>query len=185
MSNVEEEKGIVTQDVGDCGCGQNVQGRRPQYMPQFAPQQGGRRQYGQMYGGRPQQNAGFHRGPQYDARMAVRQSVSPSEKCSKDAERCFDDHAHKVNGKKLLAMIDRASFAMDDTRLFLDTHPDSKEAFAYFKKMEKIRNEAIKEYEIHCGPMLSYHSNATENGVWNWNEGPLPWNNDCCNGRRV
>ena len=90
-----------------------------------------------------------------------------------------------MNGKKLLSIIDKASFAMDDTRLFLDTHPDSKEAVAYFKKMKKIRNEAIKEYEMHCGPMLSYHTSDAGDENWNWNEGPLPWNNDCCDGRRM
>ena len=50
---------------------------------------------------------------------------------------------------------------MDDTRLYLDTHPDCKEAFIYYKKMEKIRNDAIKEYEIHCGSILSYRANET------------------------
>ena len=175
MSNVGEEKGIITQNIGgDCGCGQNVQGRRPQYMPQFAPQQGGRRQYGQR-----NQPAGRVQYGQYP------QSVSASGRRSEESGNQSFAHAHNVDEKKLLSIIDKASFAMDDTRLFLDTHPDSKEAAAFFRKMEKIRNEAIKEYEIHCGPMLAYHSSATGDGVWNWNEGPLPWNNECCNGRRV
>lgn len=85
----------------------------------------------------------------------------------------------------LLAAINKASFAMDDTRLFLDTHPDCTEALEYFKKMEHMRDEAIKEYEHHVGPMLAYHSAGDRDGCWFWNQGPLPWENACCNGRRV
>lgn len=175
MSNMEEEKGIVAQNVGECNCNQNVERRN--YMPQFAPQQGGRKQYG-MSGNRPQHT------PQFDGRMPVRPPVFPA-RGRGEADDCAHEHNHNVNGKKLLSIIDKASFAMDDTRLFLDTHPDCKEAVAYFKKMEKIRNEAIKEYEIHCGPILSYHTSDAGDGSWNWNEGPLPWNNDCCDGRRM
>lgn len=173
MSNMEEEKGIVMQNVGECSCNQNVQGRN--YMPQFAPQQGGRKQYG-MYGNRAQHAS------QFDGRTPVRQPVFPA---GGRGEADRHTHSHDVNGKKLLEIIDKASFAMDDTRLFLDTHPESKEAMAYFKKMEKIRNDAIKEYEIHCGPILSYRTSAVGDGSWNWNEGPLPWNNECCDGRRM
>ena len=94
-------------------------------------------------------------------------------------------HNHMVDGNKLRKIIDQASFAMDDTRLFLDTHPDCSEAMAYYKKMERIRRDAIKEYEMHCGPMLAYQTSEGSMGEWNWNMGPLPWENQCCNGRRV
>ena len=86
---------------------------------------------------------------------------------------------------ELLDTINKTSFAMDDTRLFLDTHPDCPEALEYFKKMEAIRDEAIKEYEHRVGPILAYrHAGDCDNG-WFWNQGPLPWENACCNGRRV
>lgn len=78
---------------------------------------------------------------------------------------------------KLLDVIDKVSFAMDDTRLYLDTHPDCKEAIMYFKKMEGLRNNAIKEFEMRCGPILSYQTGDTCRGYWDWNNSPLPWNN--------
>lgn len=90
-----------------------------------------------------------------------------------------------VDAGNLLDVINKASFAMDDTRLFLDTHPECEEAKDYFRKMEKIRNEAIREYERHFGPILAYHSGRENCEEWDWTKGPLPWESQCCNGRRV
>ena len=42
----------------------------------------------------------------------------------------------------LMKIITQASFAMDDTRLFLDTHPNCTEAITFHQKMEKVRQEA-------------------------------------------
>lgn len=91
---------------------------------------------------------------------------------------------HK-NCRQLKCMIDQISFAMDDTRLFLDTHPDCKEALDYYKKMKKMRKEAIDEYKKHCGAMLAYEAEEDDCGTWNWVNGPLPWENMNCNGRRM
>lgn len=85
----------------------------------------------------------------------------------------------------LLLQIDRYSFAMDDTRLYLDTHPDCEEANLYFSKLQKLRTEAIKKYEETTGSLLAYQTSAAGCTDWSWNEGPLPWENQCCNGRRV
>lgn len=110
--------------------------------------------------------------PQYNSMQASRVATTRASHTSMDCA-------------ELLDAINKASFAMDDTRLFLDTHPDCTEALEYFNKMESIRNEAIKEYEQHVGPVLAYrHAGDFDNG-WLWNQGPLPWENACCNGRRV
>lgn len=87
--------------------------------------------------------------------------------------------------QQLLLQIDKYSFAMDDTRLFLDTHPECEEARIYFLKMKKLRQEAIHKYEETVGSMLSYQYSDAGCSDWSWNEGPLPWDNQCCNGRRV
>ena len=75
---------------------------------------------------------------------------------------------------ELLDIITKVSFAMDDTRLFLDTHPDCTEAMEYFQKMQCIRHEAIKEYTERFGQIVSYHMNECDK--WDWNSAPLPWN---------
>ena len=46
----------------------------------------------------------------------------------------------------LLAYITQVSFAMDDTVLFLDTHPCDKDALCYYNKLKKEREEA-EEFE--------------------------------------
>ncbi len=75
--------------------------------------------------------------------------------------------------EELMDLITKVSFAMDDTRLFLDTHPNCIEALDYFKKMHRIRQELIKEYTERFGQIVSY--NICDDSDWNWNEAPLPW----------
>lgn len=75
--------------------------------------------------------------------------------------------------EKLKRIINMSSFAMDDTRLFLDTHPDSREAMMYFEKNRQIREHALNEYNQNFGPMCSYDVNA--GNYWSWNSGPWPW----------
>lgn len=69
--------------------------------------------------------------------------------------------------------IAKVSFAMDDTRLFLDTHPDCMEAMEYFKKLQYIRHGLLKEYTERFGTIYSYNIGDSDN--WNWNCGEHPW----------
>ena len=73
----------------------------------------------------------------------------------------------------LMHVITLSSFAMDDTRLYLDTHPDDAEALAYFENNRNIRNAAIAEHSAKYGPICSY--DVYPNNCWNWNNSPLPW----------
>lgn len=75
--------------------------------------------------------------------------------------------------EELMSIISRVSFAMDDTRLFLDTHPDCVEAMEYFKKMQHIRHEAMREYTERFGAMYGY--NMGNHDTWTWNQGTPPW----------
>lgn len=42
-----------------------------------------------------------------------------------------------MDKKSLMKIITQASFALDDTRLFLDTHPNCQEAILYYNKMQE------------------------------------------------
>ena len=75
--------------------------------------------------------------------------------------------------KELDHSITKVSFAMDDTRLYLDTHPDCVEAIDYFKKLQIIRHGLIKEYTDRFGTIYSYNMGDCDN--WNWNCGEYPW----------
>ena len=80
--------------------------------------------------------------------------------------------------KQLRQIIDQTSFALDDCRLFLDTHPHCREALEYYEKMENIRHQAIKEYTAQFGPILAY--DVTPANEWIWNQGPMPWEREGC-----
>ncbi len=56
----------------------------------------------------------------------------------------------------LMEHIQAISFAIDDLRLFLDTHPCDKEALAYMKILMKIRHQAVMAYTKKYGPLYSY-----------------------------
>lgn len=64
-------------------------------------------------------------------------------------------------------------FALDDARLFLNTHPDSREALDFYRRKAKLYREAMDSYQEKYGPI------DPENGVmgdrWAWVEGPWPW----------
>lgn len=74
---------------------------------------------------------------------------------------------------ELLDIIDKVSFAMDDTRLYLDTHPNCSEALKFYDKMQEKRNCAIKEYTAMFGPINSCNIELCDS--WKWNKGPMPW----------
>ena len=73
----------------------------------------------------------------------------------------------------LLHKINEASFAMDEARLFLDTHPNCEEALAYYKDMCAVREKMVKEYTEYYGPLSSYDCFCGES--WKWVDYPWPW----------
>ena len=57
--------------------------------------------------------------------------------------------------KDLLMQIGHASFAVDDVKLYLDTHPRDQEALDFFYEYNKKRNQLLKEYAKYYGPAHS------------------------------
>lgn len=50
------------------------------------------------------------------------------------------------NRGSLLQYITEISFAVYDTLLYLDTHPEDQQALAYYQDMDQKRREALAEY---------------------------------------
>lgn len=73
----------------------------------------------------------------------------------------------------LLSRITTAKFILDETALFLDTHPDCQRALDFYKKYLDIYKEAVAEYSEKYG-MLS-HDGYMGQSSWQWTEGPWPW----------
>lgn len=75
--------------------------------------------------------------------------------------------------KILLSRIAACDFVLSETAIYLDTHPDCKEALDYFKKNKEIRKKAAEEYTEKFG-MLKHDDYSGQNS-WQWTEGPWPW----------
>ena len=72
----------------------------------------------------------------------------------------------------LFGEITTVSFTIDELRLFLDTHPENREALALFNSNVKRRNELLRSYEEKYGPIEAY---SEDPDGWSWNTAPMPW----------
>lgn len=64
-------------------------------------------------------------------------------------------------------------FAAHDVSLYLDTHPDDKEAFAVYKELLALAAEGRRTYEERYGPvMVTAQGNCSS---YVWAKRPFPW----------
>ena len=82
--------------------------------------------------------------------------------------------------KELLERINEASFAVDEAKLFLDTHPCDEEAMGYFMKYVQIRKELMREYAEKYGPLTIDDAEYSECDQWKWINEPWPWQEGGC-----
>lgn len=74
---------------------------------------------------------------------------------------------------QMLRKLQEASFAIDDVKLFLNTHPDNQEALDYYNKQKELRKQYMEEFTSKFGPISAYDVD-TKNG-WTWIDNPWPW----------
>lgn len=82
--------------------------------------------------------------------------------------------------EELMKLINEASFAVDDVKLYLDTHPCDEDAMDYFQKYSRMRNEALKEYAENYGPLTVDTVICSDPEKWNWINEPWPWQEGGC-----
>lgn len=75
---------------------------------------------------------------------------------------------------EMLTYIDAFYFACIDLSLYLDTHPDDKDALKLFNQYRQSKKEYIEQYENKYGP-LNKESNSLNSYPWMWNNSPWPW----------
>ena len=75
--------------------------------------------------------------------------------------------------KKLLMRLSALQFGMVETRLFLDTHPDDKEALELYNKYYEKHSALLKEYEAEYGPLTLNGLNSDD-----WLKDQWPWDNE-------
>ena len=74
---------------------------------------------------------------------------------------------------RMLKKLREYDFAIVETVLFLDTHPNNRKALAYYAKLKAERAALASEYEKNVGPITMY---GNENvNKWDWIDGPWPW----------
>lgn len=72
-----------------------------------------------------------------------------------------------------LTELQTMAFAIQELALYLDTHKDDTEAFELYSELQKMYNDAKKEYESNCGPMT--HFSGVQQSEYNWLNDPWPW----------
>lgn len=77
--------------------------------------------------------------------------------------------------QNLSKRLQQLDFALWETSLYLDTHPECAQALEYYKKLLAMRNEARKQYVAQNGPLT--HCDITGNR-WSWVDDPWPWQNE-------
>ena len=78
----------------------------------------------------------------------------------------------KTEKEKALYKIMALSFAINDLNLYLDLHPDNKEALDLFKKYVEEKRECTKEYTKTYGPLTVTKVTGSK---FNWIDSPWPW----------
>lgn len=79
------------------------------------------------------------------------------------------------NGNKfeMLKQLQGYNFAAYDMLLYLDTHPDDRQAFSLFKSLVEKTKAQKSEYEKQFGPLTPYSAAAFDS--FNWLNSPWPW----------
>ena len=71
------------------------------------------------------------------------------------------------------AGLDAISFAMDEIRLFLDTHPTDRQALTAYAALRQRRSALVDQLAREGRPVNFYCAGAS--GSWDWMDGAWPW----------
>lgn len=64
-------------------------------------------------------------------------------------------------------------FAIQELALYLDTHPNDKEALELYQSYQKLYHKGMMEYTQNCGPLN--HMSPTDSNKYSWINDPWPW----------
>ncbi len=67
------------------------------------------------------------------------------------------------------------SFALYETVLYLDSHPDCSDALSHYDTLIAELEEVTEQYEKQYGPLTIYDNDG---GYWNWVNSPWPWESE-------
>lgn len=84
----------------------------------------------------------------------------------------------------LLCQINAVCFALDDLRLYMDTHPKDKSCLELLKDAVKTRRSLLKDFADQFYPltmdcMADIYEENPASECYCWEKGPLPWEGAC------
>ncbi|MDE6313188.1 MAG: spore coat protein CotJB [Lachnospiraceae bacterium] len=85
----------------------------------------------------------------------------------------------RMNREQLFDWIHMISFAVVETALYLDTHPDDMEALKFYQECVEMKNTAMKEYSTRFTP-LTLALTGNSQTKWDWVLSPWPWEGGNC-----
>ena len=78
-----------------------------------------------------------------------------------------------MNRDEMLKALTAMDFYAVDMALYLNTHPDDREALARYNSVINEANSLRRDYENQYGPMYSFRSASAS--PWQWINDPWPW----------
>ena len=78
--------------------------------------------------------------------------------------------------ESLMRKIQMYCFTAHECALYLDGHPNNRQALSKYRKAIEQKNEAVKRYEGLYGPITVENAGGGNVG-WNWVVGQWPWQN--------
>ena len=79
------------------------------------------------------------------------------------------------NKQALRRRIDALAFALYETELYLDTHPDDERALRARQVYAQRTDESVAEYERAFGPYILTTHDVPAGSEWTWLSSPWPW----------
>ncbi len=79
--------------------------------------------------------------------------------------------------EQMLNDIGTVSFCMVELMLYLDTHPNDRNAMEYFNHYAHIKDQLSREFSREFFPLTAKDSDC--NKEWRWGMAPLPWEGVC------
>lgn len=81
------------------------------------------------------------------------------------------------NKEQMLRDIGVLDFTLVELSLYLDTHPQDRNAMEYFNHYNRIKTQMEKEFSRNYYPLRL--SLTDGNQEWRWGAAPLPWEGVC------
>lgn len=86
----------------------------------------------------------------------------------------MNNNKPNCNGcRALMQRIRALDFSIQETALYLDTHPGCLMAMEHYHSLIAQREAAMAEHEQKCGPITMFGNK--NRSTWQWINSPWPW----------